>query len=542
MKARDVSERFSVAVRRLEWGASLVLTATAVYLITIATIRAGGLWRDEASTIGVATSPRIVDVWHRLQFDSFPLPAMLLMRGIINLVGANNDLALRVLGFCCALGVIATLWFAALQLRSAPPLLSLALLGVNPAFARWATSVRPTALGMIAAVLAAITIWRFVTRPNTTRWTIAIVAAVVSVQVSFFNASALFAMCTAGAVVSLLRKDSHSAIRGILVGAVAALSLAPYAVTARSVSPWIEWMQRVPRFTTGRFFAMLDQSFGPTSLVAFMLFLVLFAAGVLRAALILIRPTNPPIAEARKELIVYSGITVLVSALGLFLFLRVLRYRTEPWYYLGFLALAAVFLNCALFGSERSAVTRILGIATSLILLAAQIPSAQQIATTRVTNVDVAARNLSREAQSDDFILVYEWYYGITFNRYYGGRARWITIPPVADHSTHNFDIPEAELQTDPPSRLGQVMGDLDLTLHRGKRILIVTPNAFWDSALIRTGEMHPVGKYHIAWMKTIGQFLRAHADTITQVPFDNGDAITGYEDVEIFSARGWKK
>jgi hypothetical protein len=370
---------------------------------------------------------------------------------------------------------------------------------------------------------------------------IAIVAGVVSVQLSFFNASALFAMCTAGAVVCLLRKDFRSTVNVILIGSIAAISLAPYAVTAHSVSPWIEWMQRVPTFTVGRFFGMLAQAFGSGGLVAFTIFFVLFIATALRAVLILAHPTDPFIPAARKEMVVYSGVVVLVSALALFLFLKVLRYRSEPWYYLTFLALAAIFISGALLGSERSPAFRIAGVAMTLILVAAQVPNAWHIATTRVTNADVAAKYLSNEARSDDFILVYEWYFGITFNRYYSGRAPWITIPPVADHSTHNFDIPERELQTNPPTRLGPTMEDLDFALRRGNRILIVTPTAFWDSALVRTGEMHPVGRYHIAWMKSVGGFLRAHADTIRRIPIRSPGAVTGYEDVQVFEASGWK-
>ena len=58
---------------------------------------------------------------------------------------------------------------------------------------------------------------------------------------------------------------------------------------------------------------------------------------------------------------------------------------------------------------------------------------------TRRSNLDVVAAFLSHNASAGDLILVQDVWEGITFNRYYRGRARWLSVPPIDSHEVHGL-------------------------------------------------------------------------------------------------------
>ena len=51
----------------------------------------------------------------------------------------------------------------------------------------------------------------------------------------------------------------------------------------------------------------------------------------------------------------------------------------------------------------------------------------------RQSNIDVVAKRVTELAKPVDLIVVAPWQYGISFNRYYKGAARWITLPKIAE-------------------------------------------------------------------------------------------------------------
>lgn len=65
----------------LERWTVIVLTALAAAFHVILAFSAGGLWRDEANTVGIVTLPTVSDVWKNLQYDSFPFGWIMLIRG-----------------------------------------------------------------------------------------------------------------------------------------------------------------------------------------------------------------------------------------------------------------------------------------------------------------------------------------------------------------------------------------------------------------------------------------------------------------------------
>ena len=61
-----------IAKLGIETSAALIGTVFSAMLLVLTAMNAGPLWRDESATFNLAHMPSLRDVWHNLQFDSFP--------------------------------------------------------------------------------------------------------------------------------------------------------------------------------------------------------------------------------------------------------------------------------------------------------------------------------------------------------------------------------------------------------------------------------------------------------------------------------------
>ncbi|MEO8354253.1 MAG: hypothetical protein ABI680_21190, partial [Chthoniobacteraceae bacterium] len=91
----------------------------------------GGLWRDEANSVHLATLPSFGEVLHFLDYDSFPILFFALLRAWLGMFGPDNDAALRALGCIVGLAVLGALWLNSRAFGVRWPVLSLALIGLN---------------------------------------------------------------------------------------------------------------------------------------------------------------------------------------------------------------------------------------------------------------------------------------------------------------------------------------------------------------------------------------------------------------------------
>ena len=98
--------------------------------------------------------------------------------------------------------------------------------------------------------------------------------------------------------------------------------------------------------------------------------------------------------------------------------------------------------------------------------------SAWEEAHTRRSNVDLIATVLGQKASAGDLIVVQSAWEGITFDRYYHGQARWVTVPPIDSHKVHRNDlIMEKMNQRDPMAPLLREITD---TLRGGNSVWMV--------------------------------------------------------------------
>jgi hypothetical protein len=131
--------------------------------------KAGGLWRDEAAAVQLATMPSVKEVVHYFPHEAFPLLFPAIVR-TYSVVAGNADLAWRVFGLLVGTGILAGLWWNLRSTGRGVPLLSLALLGFNGAFLQWGDSMRGYGLGIVLMLFCAGLIWRLVEYPASPVW------------------------------------------------------------------------------------------------------------------------------------------------------------------------------------------------------------------------------------------------------------------------------------------------------------------------------------------------------------------------------------
>jgi hypothetical protein len=95
-----------------------------------------------------------------------------------------------------------------------------------------------------------------------------------------------------------------------------------------------------------------------------------------------------------------------------------------------------------------------------------------QTLTQRQTNIDIVAHKLEQEAVPGDLIVVNPWSLGISFNWYYHGSVRWLTLPNISDHRIHRYDLIKEKMMSAFP--LEDVKRETSLTLHSGHRVWVV--------------------------------------------------------------------
>ena len=146
--------------------------------------------------------------------------------------------------------------------------------------------------------------------------------------------------------------------------------------------------------------------------------------------------------RVRADLALFCVVSMLFGVLGYLAFLLRLHYLTQTWYYVEMLSLCAISLD-GLLGANWPALRPwgLFRIGFMVVMMTWGARSAWEEAHTRRSNVDLIAAVLDKNASAGDLIVVQGAWEGITFNRYYHGRAHWVTVPPIDSHKVHRNDL-----------------------------------------------------------------------------------------------------
>lgn len=526
----DVSSR-TASPRDANWllavGATVAVLALHLYFLT----HVGGLWRDEVSSLNLARGEL-----KNLSHDSFPVLFPLLLHGWNGLGLGKSDFTLRCFGALTGLFLAVVFWLAARWTRRAPPLWSLAFVALNAWVIYYAASLRAYGLGSALVALCMAAAWRFVKNPGGKNWLLFALTATAGVQALYQNSVLVAAICAGAGAVVLRQGKFKLAAAVFLAGLTAAVSLLPYfhniTGMAQSASPL--------RMDFDRFIAFNDLN----TLLAYPLpaffWLWLFLAGY-----ILLRAIAGFFTKAGDDRFLFSAVTLATGVPAFWFFLQLANFPVQPWYFLPLVALAGVCFDATLPRPAGKFRALLFGALAAAVLISAMF--AVQILGVRFTNVDLAAKKVSALAAKNDYVVVTPWQVGITFAHYFNGVCAWTTVPPMADHTAHRFDL--IQLQMANPNVMQPVLEKVSATLQAGGVVWVVGgineaggmdfPPSLPSPPLPASGWNET--PYRITWNNQFGWLLRRKATNIEDfkrlTPQDVGDI----EPITLEKVTGWK-
>ena len=535
-------------LRRAESAVAVMLTLAAVWLHVVNARFAGPLWRDEVNTVGLVTLPTSADVWQNLQFDSFPLVWVMILRQIAGATGPMNDTAFRVVGLIIGILIVAALWVNTRSFGGRYPLVSLALFALSPSVIRWGDALRGYGLGIVGAILTCTMLWTFITRPSWKTYLACLASALFSVHTLFYNAAALFAFGCGAISVCMLNKTWRKAAGVAGVGIIAAASLLPYSVVIQRASSWNS-LVRIPNYDLTWFSMKLDEAISPAGMWATPLWCGAFVLALFAGIRETVNPSRLGLAKLNRDATLFAVVSLLVGVVTLFFFLRTLSYLTQPWYYLILLTVVAVCLDVI---SDKLIVVPTARTFRLIALIAIGIATlwrANDTVRTRMTNADIAADTLGTIAKRGDLVVVSPWYVGVTFNRYYEGAAEWTMLPHIGFERYHRYDLLQRAMQEkDQRAPARPIIEAAEAALRSGRSVYMVgyfeappqIPTRVFQAARIPEDGWKS-SLYQGQWASMLTEFLQTHAASRSTFVPGRTMRINDYERVGVTVSNGWR-
>ena len=166
----------------------------------------------------------------------------------------------------------------------------------------------------------------------------------------------------------------------------------------------------------------------------------------------------------------------------------------------------------------------------------------------RFTNVDTLAKKTNAGVQPHDLVLVSPWQLGITFNHYFNGACAWETVPPLADHSCHRYDLLKFQMQN--TNAMRPVLQKISATLTAGGAVWIVggvgevkgemEPSAPPVPPLPHSGWQET--PYGLLWNNQLSWWLRRHSQQIICVDAGTNLDVNYNERSSLYQASGWRE
>jgi len=528
-------------LKRLEWALAILLSATALFLLAVRATHAGALWRDECAVVNLARMPSVADIERNFQHEAFPVPFQLLVRAYTDLFG-SSDFALRAFGIVAGTAVLCALWISAKLIEKDPPLVSLALLGLNTTFLFWGTTVRGYGFGSAFILLAFGLLASLLRETSSVRIVTAALVSIAAVQCLVHNLALISAIIASAILVSVVRHDFRRLIIFLGILALCLISFLPYLdAYSNSWSQVVEFPVTL-RFLWNQFTFALGNPNPPFAWFWRVALLVLLATSLWQ--LFRFRSNK---AALDWNLMLFAFLVAIAAPSAYYEFLRTLSYLARSWYFVALISVLAVALDylAALLTNLRwLRVGRVVFAAVALLVLPI---NAWPKITERQTNIDIIAKKISGEEKPADLIVIAPWQYAISFNHYYKGGAPEITLPSINDLRVHRYDLFRDKMLSEHP--IDDVLEKIQRTLAgenrvwivggiklppegRAPRVLPPAPNAKagWDNVA-----------YSDAWMEQLGAFVREHSHHGQNVQVSASQPVNPFEDVPLVVVDGWQ-
>ncbi len=546
-----------------EWCLAGALTLAWIVFHLRFFLHAGGLWRDEITSVNLCNSPTISDVINNLQYDSFPLLWHLILRVWIRSGIGTSDRGIRLFGLLIGLGILATIWANARRFRLPAPIAMLALLGFTSAFVYDGDSIRAYGLGILLGLLTLGFMWDVATRPTAPRVALASLTALAGVQVLFYNSVILFAICCGAAIVALRHRKLKRVLLIGSIGLVCAVSMVPYHVLLARTAGYRSTWQHAPSLSW--FIFKFVEAVGYDSMNPVLrnthndrIWEAAFFAALVVGVLTLLRigrsrstvpaPADPPNSfgpsDFRKDVLTYHLTVLLVGIVGYWAFLYSLSYVMQPWYYVALLALVAACVD-GLMSSTQTPVVRIILCLGAIYYCAATAEANWDNAALRKTNIDLICDRLSRVENQGDLVVISPFFYGITFQRYDKGPAKFVALPGIDFLAYAKMDLLDKPVHD--PYATKPVLRQIAETLQSGHAVYLVGDyfKPGYDQTPPPTigAAPNPVLAWNAGplfnWPEEVADFVAHHAKN--EQPFDVPvQDVSGYERPAVKVVTGW--
>jgi hypothetical protein len=532
-----------VSARTVAVVAGVLLTVMLLGLQLRAHRHAGALWRDEVDSVNVAKQPTIGQVLALSHLDSFPAAWVTVLHGWIVLGQGASDLALRRLGLSIATATIGVVWWTGWRLGIGAPLGALLLFAMSPTTIVYGGGVRGYGLGALGIAWFMGALWRFLRRGGRQCFVVAQAAAIVAAQSYFGNCFLLLALCAAGGLVCLRRGARRTLLAVLTIGVVAALTMLidlPSILYAARLAPTARGSYGV---------AWLASVFGHALAPDVPVLAVAWAAAALLGVVGAILAWRSRDDDVDRERVLFTSASVLVALPAYYAFVKYIGVRTEYWYYLGLMAVIALALdaNVAMLarrmrGGEWARIA-----AVGAVALLAWRGVAATVAV-RMTNLDVVAQAIAASGRPDDLAVVYPWYCGITFQRYYRGATPWITLPDFAEHEFHLHALVKEKMMLGDAALSGE-LARVERTLRAGGRVWVVgepvAPPPGQPPPSLAPAPSGPEGwrvdGYLEGWALALGALLQEHGRTFADVGLPDLGAVNRWERLPLSVVQGWR-
>ena len=280
----------------------------------------------------------------------------------------------------------------------------------------------------------------------------------------------------------------------------------------------------------------------------FWLWAALLSAAIVAGCILLVGRKRPPADIEDREVACFLLTIMVAITVGYYVFLKVTKFPTETWYYLVWMGVIAVAVDALIARAVRDGWGRPIRLVMALLGVAVMLPGVWQRAAVRMTNLDVVARQLNSQVAKEDLVLVHPWFCGVTFKRYYTGRAEWTTLPPLSDYRLQRLDLFKAQMSLEDP--IQPVLEKAEATLRSGHIVWLVGYFPFSNPPrpapqLPRPGE-GPEGwrgaPYMAAYGMQVAYFLQSHAvesAALKTAPITQ--AVNPFENLPVRAISGWR-
>jgi len=535
-----MSRRASL-VAGCEWAVALGLALALLWIHGENWLHAPWLWRDEISTLHIATQPTLGELWSRMEWESSPLLWPLVLRTWSGLGLGANALSLRALSLAVGVGILASLFYALRRVAATLPLLSLLLVAANPNVIRIGDTLRAYGLGLVLATLLVVALWRLALRVTRREAIVAALLAIASVQCLYHNAVVVLALCTGCTAAWGVRGRLREAAVPLAIGGLAALTLLPYlgplgrarawniVILAPVDFAWLVAKLRASIEIDGPWLSFLWGGLAIASLVACAL---QFRNGA--------RGTES--VDENRAGAVFFPVALVVGVAAYATFLILVGYPTQAWYYLSLLGLGAVLIESSLQRALGASFSwRVIRLGIVVGGLALVVPAIWRGQPARMTNLDRVAATLGAQADPGDLILVAPWYLGISFEHYYTGKTPWLSVPDLADHKLTRYDLVKDLMSR--PDAVRPIADRVQETLQRRGSVWLVgelplmAGNPPADAPPIAPDS--PLGwselAYQFLWSRAVAHRLQEHADRLTRIPLEDLGVVSPFENLPLY-------